>query len=243
MLKQLTGYLQLSKINHMTRNLLSKLEPAISIEYSFQSGINYMEDGRYCQDITGEIAKYGENPGEYIEVGRIAAHKLLLGLAAELGEDPTVIFDRHQITMDIGEEVYDFEVSDWKEELDRHFKGQLHEPNILILGRIEILPDFRGQSIGKRVIKDLYNNFIDGCALFALKCFPIQLEAGIHDSSEAFTQNMQYDELEQDKAKCFRKLFSYYKNMGFETVPGLDRKIMLINSAIGSPKFDAIKLD
>jgi GNAT superfamily N-acetyltransferase len=100
-----------------------------------------------------------------------------------------------QATLNVGEHIYDFEKDEWDKNVRGHYKSDLFYSDMLILARIEILPAYRGQGVGPKAIKDLYNNFIQGCALFALKCFPLQAEYHLEEPTDPFHVGMCYDHL------------------------------------------------
>jgi GNAT superfamily N-acetyltransferase len=142
----------------------------------------------------------------------------------------------------VGEIVYDFEENDFVQPI-RDFYDDLWENDILILNRIEIFPEYRGMGIGKHLIKDLYNNFIQGCALFVLKCFPLQAEAGTLDRHKEHAIKMGYLDFEKDKAKSFKKLHSYYKSIGFLNIPSISKEYMFMNPIVKNKKFQSIVLE
>jgi hypothetical protein len=49
--------------------------------------------------------------------------------------------------------------------------------------------------------------------------------------------------MEMDPKKAFDKLAAFYKSIGFQTIRGISKEIMLINPLLRNKKFDAIELD
>jgi GNAT superfamily N-acetyltransferase len=213
------------------------------ITYKIFSSLEYTENNRYVQDITGEITRLNEDQQTYTVIGHLSAYKILLGVAEEAGWDAFSIFDVYHYTLEIGEQVYDLQKDTWDDKILKYYDDNVFGSDLLIGSQIEILPAYRGQGIGPKAIKDLYNNFIQGCALFAIKCFPLQSEALLDERSEPFAVSMCYDKMEKDYRKAFRRLSKFYKSIGFENIPGLPKEIMLINPWLGNKKFEAIELD
>lgn len=211
--------------------------------YHILSYLESAENQRFAQEIIGEIIQWNEEQQSETIIGRIKAYKLLLGLAAENGWDALSIFDAEQLTLNIGEDIYDFQTDTWDQNILKFYDYDLDGSDVLIGARIEILPAYRGQGISKKAIRDLYNNFISGCALFVIKCFPLQSEALIEPRSEPFAVSMCYDQMERDHKKAFGKLSAFYKSVGFQTIPKLNKDIMLINPLKQNKKFEAIELD
>lgn len=228
--------------------ILQEHEPVYLTHFSVDSSLNYGDPNRYCQLVVGTINLL-EDQEEYIDkekevtIGRIKAYKILVDIAIENHENLMYVFDSYQETMEIGEEIYDFNHADFSEKVNKHYNYDLQGSNVLILSSIEILPEHRGKNVGRKAIKDLYNNFMSGCGLFASSCFPLQCSAGILDKDDPFTLAMQYDKMEQARAKAFKKLSDYFRSIGFETIPGVDKDIMVYNPVTGNEHFDGIILD
>jgi hypothetical protein len=70
--------------------------------------------------------------------------------------------------------------------------------NILILDRLEILSDYRGEELGLRFIKAAVRRYGIGCRLVAIKPYPLQ-----HESTDR-----ERDEWHQQMALC-RKISAY----------------------------------
>ena len=203
-----------------------------------------MHHARYCQRIDGDIIKveaFNEDQEELI--GTVQAWKLLIDISRETHLGVLGIIDYDSSTMNVAEHLIDIDTYDWYEEIENH-EGPLLGSNLLILSRIEILPKFRGQGIGKRTIKDLYNNFIQGCGLFALKCFPLQCEVENKEKrKDKVKTKMEYEKFDADEKKAFKSLQKYYKSIGFHTIPSIDKSIMVINSGVANRNFKSIKLE
>ena len=218
----------------------------VFIQYSIESAFIASGVARYKQHINGVIyySPAMSEPDYVVEIGKISAEKLLLGQAAENGYPGKAVFDTDALVMETGEAIYDFENDDFFEAVQDQF--EISFMDLLIISRLEILPAYRGHDIGKYAIKDLYNNFIGGCGLMTLKCFPLQLEGGILESdptSPKWNKYMQYDTMEPDEEKSIYKLLAYYTGMGFKYVPELSESLLFLTPAIINHTFDKIKLD
>lgn len=215
----------------------------LSISYRISSALGCRENNRYNQNIIGKIDLINDY-GESIEtIGKIKANKLLVQLGADNGWDAFSIFDTEAHLFEIGEAIFDFASSDWHPELTKHYANDIEGQNILILSRIEIIPKYRGKGFAPFIIKDLYNNFIDGMAFFVLKAFPIQFEASILGSKSENSKAMEYDKMEKNIKQATRKLISFYTKLGFEIIPSLSKEIMFINPTRINRKLDKITLD
>jgi len=218
----------------------------VYIQYTIESSFIPVQAGRYKQQING-VMYYSpgiDEPEKSVEIGKITAEKLLLGEACENGYPGASVFDEDALVMEIGEAIYDFEKDDFSEAVREYL--EISFMDLLIISRLEILPPYRGNDIGKYAIKDLYNNFIGGCGLVALKCFPLQLESRILEmdpTTPKFNKDMQYDSLERDEEQSNYKLLAYYTSMGFKYIPELSESLLFLTPAIINRTFDKIKLD
>lgn len=218
----------------------------VYIQYSIESTFMPMHAGRYKQQING-VMYYSPNmnePEKSVEIGKITAEKLLLGQAGENGYPGAAVFDVDSLVMEVGEAIYDFKKDNFSEVTEEYFDTTFMD--LLIVSRLEILPQYRGNDIGKYAIKDLYNNFISGCGLVALKCFPLQLESSVLErdaSTPKWNKDMQFESLETDEEQSNYKLLAYYTSMGFKYIPELSESLLFLTPAIINRTFDKIKLD
>jgi GNAT superfamily N-acetyltransferase len=109
--------------------------------------LEYTENNRFVQDITADITRMNEDQQTLTLVGRLAAYKVLLREAEHNGWDAFSIFDVDQATMNVGDHIYDVAKDDWDKKVRSHYKDDLFGSDVLILARIEILPEYRGQGI------------------------------------------------------------------------------------------------
>jgi hypothetical protein len=86
--------------------------------------------------------------------------------------------------------------------------------NMLILDRLEIRPQFRGQELGLRYMRAAITRFGMGCRIAAMKPFPLQFEDKVSESTIA------------DFRAATAKLKKYYARDGFEALRGSDLMIL-----------------
>lgn len=112
----------------------------------------------------------------------------------------------------------------YKESVIRCLDGEHRwAPNLLILDRVEILPAFRHQLVGLRVIRWLCMRFATGCGLIAMKPFPLQYEGGSPQENAEKDDFVRYglEEFTAGYEKALRKLQAHYARLGFKKVRGL----------------------
>ncbi len=218
----------------------------IDIRYTIESSMAPSNGYRYRQQINGVMHYFNdkENPENSIVIGKIEAQKLLLGVAADAGCPGLAVFDADEMMLDIGKAIYDFERDDYSEAIYEHF--EIPWMDLLILSRLEILPQYRGSKIGKYAIRDLYNNFISGCGLMTITTFPLQLESRVPAPGEKeydWHRDMGYTTMEPDEEKSIYKLLAYYTSLGCKYLPEISEDLLFLTPANNNKTFDKIKLD
>lgn len=221
---------------------MSKID-FIRTEYTFSSGTGQLEAERYINDYSIDI--FGEYDDEEagegsVLIGKAKVSLFLLDLAVETGYSLYEIFDSTREGSDLGNGVYD-----WKRGT---FIGNVQEiidasntSNILFIDRIEIMPPYRNNGFGKKVIKDIIWRFYGCCGMAILKAFPLQLESeNALGLDKEWRVRMAYDKMEQHESKAYRSLEKFYKSIGFTP---LHDHYLYIDTIYSNPKFDAIDLN
>jgi hypothetical protein len=98
--------------------------------------------------------------------------------------------------------------------------------NMLILDRLEILPEFRRQRLGLRYIRTAVKRFGSGCRIVAIKPFPLQFERNLDDPDLEWRARMNLDLLSRETRAATTKLKEYYSREGFIPVRGTDLMIL-----------------
>jgi ribosomal protein S18 acetylase RimI-like enzyme len=91
--------------------------------------------------------------------------------------------------------------------------------NMLILDRLEILPQFRRQHLGLRYMRAAITRFGMGCRIAVMKPFPLQFADNVSKSNTA------------DFRAATAKLKRYYAREGFESLRGSDLMILDLEKA------------
>ena len=151
----------------------------IIFRYQFCSFLGPMEEERYVQKIFVDIVKTDDSGNDVQIIGKASIKIILVAQALDDGYDIYDVFDTDSYTMRIGDEIYDFENDDIKEDLGRQLFGDdyMANPNICIFERLTILPEYRGLGIAAKFIKDNFFFFNTACGLIVMQPFPLQFEA------------------------------------------------------------------
>lgn len=211
------------------------------IYYKFTSPFGYLEGSRYITAILGDIIQEDEN-GENIAIaGRISLQLVLVSLAINNQYDLYEIFDHDAPLFEIGQEIFDFEYEEIKEKIQDYYNEEFVNRDICVIERVELLPSYRGNNLGKKVLKDIYNRFGSACGLFVLKSFPLQFEMKRTENS-VWNKEVKLDDFEKNEKIAIEKLKGFYKSCGFETIPGISNNLMFVNPLKRNSKMDKIEL-
>ncbi|GAB3753043.1 GNAT family N-acetyltransferase [Spirosoma pomorum] len=216
----------------------------IRTEYSFTSGSGELESGRYINEYKvriyfDEVRELSDTQREEsVEIGRASVSLFLVELGLNNDQSMFDIFDHCIEYVNLYEEVYD-EHGEFQKPLIDTFEPL--NDNLLYIRRLELLPEWRGRGIGQKVLKDIIWRFDSCCGMVVLKAFPLQFEAGILTNTSLWTQQLMLSSFTQNTSMAQRKLFAFYKSIGFKRVPKSD--LHYLSMFHTNPKLDAIALN
>ncbi len=215
---------------------------SIYLEYSFDSSLGIIGTDRYVNAY--KVAIYSEEHlHDQIErtlVGKAELSLVLLTLMMNQRVAYYTVFDNTQFLHELGATVMDYEMNDFRESLlDEEGAGS---SNLLVIDRLELLPNWRKKSIGKKVIKDIIWRFSGCFGLVMLKAFPLQQEFQYPNSQKnTWEKEMKMVDFSQDEEFSNYKIFAYYQSLGFVQFENTDYFYM--NSVCINDKFEAIELE
>ena len=218
-------------------------------KYKVKSSLEAVENDRYCQIIKGSLYVRDESTDNinYL-IGKLTGKKILLDEANENGWNAYSIFDVSGDTFEIGKIIYDLEdphnsYPEYNKNIEQEFHN-LIESNVLILSKIEILPEYRGEGLGKKWIKDFYNNFNSGCGLIIADITPKQFYLfDVSAKGSLWRNKMKYSEMDQDEEKSRYKLLNYFLGIGFKHFPKISKELVYLSPPDKNKKFQKIKLE
>ena len=182
----------------------------ISIDYKIHSSV--MDEPEDCITIiNGKVVHYNESD----EKETIAKCRHFFIDLENSGNDPYFLLDiRSELAPYTA--LYDSETASFKDELLVKAGDDIWSTNLLVVDRIEILPEFRGEGISKMIFQDAIRLFSPRTDLVAIKCFPIQFEAKIPDHKpSAWEKMMELDKLDPNEKTATKRLMSFYESLGF----------------------------
>lgn len=175
----------------------------------------------YATCIEGAITCSDERSDDDTLVGKVRLFYLDLGAILETNISDFDLFDVRSETAPFYSALIDPETGDFKSDLENTLGEYILGWNLLIVDRIEILPEFRGQKIGLECLRRCLQQYARDCGVVALKCFPLQFE-GAELDEPAWRRKMQLEKLSTDHKRSLAKLKKYYASLGFKVLPGTD---------------------
>src|SRR5205085_12479330 len=104
--------------------------------------------------------------------------------------------------------------------------------DLLILDRLEILPEYRGRRLGLACLYRCIQQFWHGAGLVVLKPFPLQFENNGHKSE--WRESLELGKFGKYLKSSRSKLEKYYATLGFEKLPRTE--IMAMCPTLIQPK-------
>ena len=213
------------------------------IEYKFTSELNEIEGNRYITTYSGNVFETNDFDEGKKLIGKISLKLILLSLATNQGYSSYEIFDTEGDVYEIGQEIFDFKSDEIKEDIRMFYEEEIFSPDICIIQRIEIIEKYRGQGLGSKIIKDIYNRFASCCGLFVLKVFPLQFDSNFKKlKNTAWGRKLSLEQLGVDKEGAFYRLKAYYQKLGFNHIEGYE-ELMFINPYLINGNLDAVKIE
>lgn len=193
------------------------------IELSWESSSlveEYGEPGGAIYPSHGDIFSIDDDDGR-TRVGRFCVQYVDVGRAMNEYEPIFDVLDCYSSsTVEYYEPIFGSNAPNFSDAVEDISEGAIDGCNLLILDRLEILPQFRGRHLGLRVLRHIMVRFAPGAGIIALKAFPLQLEHEPLDEDEiAWRKLLAFDSFTQDPKLSKAKLQCYYEKVGFKTLP------------------------
>lgn len=204
---------------------IAKMNKNVTVEWWSSNLVDIGDYSDYITDYFGKIfIRDMDSDSDSLreEVGSFRLRQVLAGLALNDGFPDMELYDSEYSIMDVMGHIYDFEEGD--------LKVDTNGSDILIIERIELLPEYRGNRYGEIALKEIIRRFFGSVAIIAVKPFPLQFEVTVCGSIKGNIEKNRYGLLEKNRLKAYKKLCNFYKKCGFRSYKGI-KEIMIINTA------------
>jgi hypothetical protein len=140
--------------------------------------------------------------------------------------------DAHsQELIDVVSVLFDPEDEELREDVDQALHGVI-QSNVIVLDRIEVVPEHRGHGVGLAAASRFLETFGAGCGIAICKPFPLQFEYGAKKRPE-WVERMKLGSFEQDQKTATGKLEGYWGRLGFARL--LDTPYWAMNLGLVQP--------
>lgn len=210
----------------MSENVAFPSSDCLGLLFDEQELFAYDEEpSAYLLHWTGRVIHWEENDETTAvkrPIGNFSA--IFVNAAGAINDGVSLfdVFDTERTTFDYYQAMFDQATEDFTDQVVKvAFRGDYAlSPNVLILDRLTILPEYRGKGRGLMVLRGLMQYLGPGAGLMAMKPFPLQGESRPR-SPEALAERqlLELDQYPGDMRKATSKLVRHYKRLGFIRLP------------------------
>jgi hypothetical protein len=200
---------------------------------SFQSRTDLdLEEMSFVHSVTGEIlcSPTDEDEDEVV-VGELALSYINMADAMENGYDPYLFLDVDGSLAELTP-LYNSD-GEFSKRVQRIVKKEVFSLNTLVIDRLEILPNYRGQKLGLQCIHRCMQLFAHDQALVTLRCVPLQFRRSESARRDEWITQLRLDKFDAQRDVCQAKLEKYFQQLGFKKVPKTN--LMVLNPALRQP--------
>jgi GNAT superfamily N-acetyltransferase len=213
------------------------------IQYKFNSYPGVFDETKFITTYRGDIYNEDENGFACEKIGKTEIIHVQLMLAAECGYIAEEIFESQEILNEVGRSTFDTSSYSPKQDILDYYDTYtpLIFPDLCIISRLELLPEWRGNGLGRLILKDIYNRFRHGMGLIIAKMNPIQFrDLLLIDKDREWFNMMKMDKMAKDYEAAYFKLKGFFKNAGFDHIEGYD-DLMFLNPLAENKLMDEIE--
>jgi GNAT superfamily N-acetyltransferase len=213
------------------------------IQYQFNSYPGVYDESKFVTTYTGHVFNEDENGFPCEKIGKTEVIHVKLMMAAEYGYLAEDIFESQEVLNEVCNTTFDSNIYSPKEDILQYYDTNTPVifPDLCVISRLEILPEWRGNGLGHMVLKDIYNHFRHGMGLLIAKMNPIQFgDILITQADKEWINKMKLHELDHDFESAYLKLKGFFKKAGFDHIEGYD-ELMFLNPMAENKLMDEIE--
>jgi hypothetical protein len=191
------------------------------------------EPSDYISAHDGVIRYEREKDGRLFRVGRVRAHRIHAGLAANRGESLFDVCDSHSgDLLDVYAHLYEPGGSGFKDELATRYSAV--ESDCLVLDYVVLHPKWRGLRLGLLAARKAVDLLGGGCGLCACYVSPLSPEAA--EELRVPASWLPRHDTEEARRAATVKLRRYAREMGFVRLGKTDYYVLPLNHVSPSPE-------
>ncbi len=211
---------------------MNKLEDfSIVMSWSDESYVSEdYESDAFIYETSGDLSIINKSDDKEF-IGKFRVYYVDVEQAINEGIDIFDMLDCHSSNLaEYYGPIFESEEHDFNNHLLELFGHDVFGSNLLILDRLEILPQYRGKKIGLIVLRHAITRFSSGAAIVAMKPFPLQFEVKPSgETQKKWHDRMKLVQMQTDQEVATNTLCNYYSKLGFIKI--IDTPMMAVSTA------------
>lgn len=152
-------------------------------------------------------------------IGKFEAFYVDVKLAMDKGVPLYKVFDSHSYELvEYHDHLFQPLSYDFNESI-LAADNDILDHNLLIINRIELLPQFRGKNLGMAILRNMIDRFSAGVSIVAINPFPVQCEP-VTEENAKWHAMMGLDQFPSDEEIAKKKLQNYFRKLEFISLKG-----------------------
>ncbi len=180
----------------------------------------YPDPHDFVYETSGDLYDLGKYEDREF-IGRFRVYYVDIERAMNQREPIYNVFDGHSAEVEeFYEPIFRSEGYDFNENLLEIVNHEVSSYNLLILDRLEILPQYRRKKLGLTILHHMIERFSAGASIVAMKPFPLQFEQIGDEDKKKWRDKMGLDQFPTNENIAKEKLYTYYRKLGFINLTG-----------------------
>jgi hypothetical protein len=177
--------------------------------------LDYSSPSDFTHEIIGKIIGMDEHNVELL-IGTFKLYSIDVSAAFNDNISIYKVFDEYDETTIFYDLIFGDNEPDLSIEIAKLLDCSDSVNNILIIDRLEILPQFRGKFIGLLVLWKIIHRFARSKGIVIMKPYPLQFEhEAINKTANGWRNQMQLNQFDGDITTATEKLERLYQKLGF----------------------------
>lgn len=189
---------------------------------------DYEPESECVLETKGKIICVNEKDESRDLVGKFSLCYINVELAINTGYPLDLIMDDH--SGDVSgyyDPIFGSEAHNFSDQIVELFPYELFDNNLLILNRLEILSQYRGNKLGLKVIYQLIKRFSAGAGIVAIEPSPLQfLYKTPGEHLKDWWAKMNYSSFSTDQKASTERLREHYSELGFIHLENTDKMVL-----------------
>lgn len=192
----------------------------VELQWTDHASIDDIDDAiAFIRPIEGRILSINLDNGGRRLVGKFEVYYLDLELAWQHNMSTYEVFDAMPSTVKFYDGLFDFDdEQSFNPNLVDLFGHESTSCNVLIMNRLEILPEFRGKASGLLVIKTLLQRLGIGAAFACMHVVPLQSTTMPERAKSEWYRSLMLERFDPNLDIATTKLVRYFEKLGFRSL-------------------------